>query len=109
MRISDWSSDVCSSDLPTSFFIQWPARGIGSPRRLARLASAEALAPSSMELVVIGVDHMRPTSSRRLRAVIDYEIGRASCRELVWPYVYITVVAVSLKKTLSQSRYADMR
>src|SRR3546814_1230676 len=72
MRISDWSSDVCSSDLPTSFFIQWPARGIGSPRRLARLASAEALAPSSMALVVIGVDQMRSKSSRRLRVVIDY-------------------------------------
>src|SRR3546814_11836529 len=27
------------------------------------------------------------------------QIGRASCRERVWPYVSISVVAVSLKKT----------
>src|SRR3546814_5617041 len=68
---SDGKSGV-GGYLPTSFFIQWPARGIGSPRRLARLASAEALAPSSMALGVIGVDQMRPKSSRRLRVVIDY-------------------------------------
>src|SRR3546814_13622563 len=42
---SDGKSGVGGS-LPTSFFIQWPARGIGSPRRLARLASAQDLPPS---------------------------------------------------------------
>src|SRR3546814_18265363 len=51
---SDGKSGVGGS-LPTSFFIQWPARGIGRPRRLARLASAEALAPRSMAVVVLGV------------------------------------------------------
>src|SRR3546814_14318276 len=33
------------------------------------------------------------------RRVLDtYEIGRATCRERVWPYVEISVVAGSLKK-----------
>src|SRR3546814_12006991 len=35
----------------------------------------------------------------RLRAdVVQQQIGRASCRERVWQYVYISGVAVSLKK-----------
>src|SRR3546814_16868866 len=34
-----------------------------------------------------------------LRKLEDPEIGRASCRERVWQYVEISVVAVSLKKT----------
>src|SRR3546814_16374178 len=31
---------------------------------------------------------------------LESEIGRASCRERVWPYVYISVVAVPLKKKI---------
>src|SRR3546814_15989913 len=41
---------------------------------------------------------------RRLRALsrTSQEIGRASCRERVCQYVYISVVAVSLKKKTSK-------
>src|SRR3546814_3606498 len=33
MRISDWSSDVCSSDLPGVHLVQWPARRLYRQRR----------------------------------------------------------------------------
>src|SRR3546814_10297547 len=73
MRISDWSSDVCSSDLsgrtttlprrrPCPGF--WPSSGRGLPP-IPKRASITT----------------RPTRSPR------YEIGRASCRERVCQYV----------------------
>src|SRR3546814_2066278 len=63
MRISDWSSDVCSSDLRCP---PWSARGcreLGKPR--SRPASAG-----------------RPQTGLCL-----HQIGRASCRERVCQYV----------------------
>src|SRR3546814_14404059 len=69
MRISDWSSDVCSSDLRSvSRFIQSPL--------------ATSVTP--------------PTNCGWSRP--SMKIGRASCRERVCQYVSISVVAVSLKK-----------
>src|SRR3546814_16978208 len=83
MRISDWSSDVCSSDLPRE--PREPRRDIAaqqqrfdigtqaSPlRRAARAAVAQARAPR--------------------------QIGRAACRERVCPCVSISVVAGYFKK-----------
>src|SRR3546814_16545432 len=46
MRISDWSSDVCSSDLPSmasGFFGIALARWAGAPRHIRRLAFAGAI------------------------------------------------------------------
>src|SRR3546814_17806713 len=99
MRISDWSSDVCSSDL----------REIAD--RLARLAkSLEAAghAPKSVASFLMrclftmfaeDVELLTKGSFRRLLASLrGEEIGRASCRERVCQYVEISVVAVSLKK-----------
>src|SRR3546814_2105138 len=60
MRISDWSSDVCSSDLRTRVWLDCSARG----------TSRMPLAP--------------PHS--RIRSVYS-KIGRASCRERVCQYV----------------------
>src|SRR6056297_3787807 len=65
---SDWGSDVCSSDL---------RRGDASRARRAARRAGRGLR---------GAGGPRP------------EIGRASCRERVWQYVSISVVAVSLKK-----------
>src|SRR3546814_5734766 len=63
MRISDWSSDVCSSDL-----------AIGSPLPLGRIIA----------LMFVGqfFTQVLPTSVGG-----DAEIGRASCRERVCQYV----------------------
>src|SRR3546814_20644667 len=45
MRISDWSSDVCSSDLPAQRLIRALARGMGmeEPDHLAEPAFAERI------------------------------------------------------------------
>src|SRR3546814_6495609 len=67
MRISDWSSDVCSSDLRVHEFFaaaDEAAAGAGLALILARLAAGEA-----------------PLLWLRT------EIGRASCRERVCQYV----------------------
>src|SRR3546814_18901735 len=85
MRISDWSSDVCSSDLcPARRPRPRPRPGRGRPMLFgSRSAAASALPCSSL-----------PSSC----ASGSDEIGRASCRERVCQYVLISVVAVSLKK-----------
>src|SRR3546814_7004233 len=79
MRISDWSSDVCSSDLPGEFL-----------PRLVLLAMIGLL-------LMVGVTrsrHMveRQVESERARRNLSrhfspHKIGRASCRERVCQYV----------------------
>src|SRR3546814_9095564 len=87
MRISDWSSDVCSSDL----FLD-PAQGeaLGLQRlhdgaEQAVVAQAvEADAGEELEGQAIGPElgHARP-----LHGADQDPIGRASCRERVCQYV----------------------
>src|SRR3546814_15751937 len=78
MRISDWSSDVCSSDL-----LDAAISGLGRHSQTDRLPHRPRRYPD------VGAS--------------DEEIGRASCRERVCQYVSISVVAVSLKKKKSNS------
>src|SRR3546814_19945207 len=85
MRISDWSSDVCSSDL-------LPAAELAD-RLFGLLAAARAAHPAFAALVEgFGPLPAMPTDIRKEK------IGRASCRERGCQYVSIPVVAVSLKK-----------
>src|SRR3546814_12189249 len=91
MRMSDWSSDVCSSDLATSGCSRSHAqmRAAFSPARLMRSSSVSRLRKSIQALC----------GSRMVPMVLRIiQIGRASCRERVCQYVLISVVAVSLKK-----------
>src|SRR3546814_17669762 len=97
MRISDWSSDVCSSDLGR---VEWRST-VSDPisklswddlRIIRAVGKNGALAPAAETL---GVNSS--TLARRLS-----KIGRASCRERVWQYVSISVVAVSLKKKIDE-------
>src|SRR3546814_4533207 len=77
MRISDWSSDVCSSDLSA--------------------ALALSSIPQSGTLAGVRVGHadgdfiINPTFEQRKRSTLDLivagKIGRASCRERVCQYV----------------------
>src|SRR3546814_13110069 len=88
MRISDWSSDVCSSDL--SLPCHPPScqcLGDQPPRVVAPEQRDEAA-------------HARPgaRSEQRLIERPEPELGRASCRERVCQYVSISVVAASLKQ-----------
>src|SRR3546814_18722419 len=86
MRISDWSSDVCSSDLRE---LRGPGQqgGRAFERRDAEHCTTVRYAISRRRTA-------RSSCARRRGA----EIGRASCRERVCQYVLISVVAVTLKK-----------
>src|SRR3546814_6314413 len=86
MRISDWSSDVCSSDLAGRLRLAtpspacYPRRGgvrLFPPRRSAHVpehADEDPLSPRPRN----ADDEARPARA---------EIGRASCRERVCQYV----------------------
>src|SRR3546814_3210280 len=85
MRISDWSSDVCSSDLV--------AAGAWSHRLAAQIGDKVPLESERGYHMVVGhqpVPTRRPVSfiERRFMATtMNMEIGRASCRERVCQYV----------------------
>src|SRR5207248_8055374 len=68
----DWSSDVCSSDLPptsASPFRLRPARIVAI--RAGRSLKGEALVGGGLDPARVGRGYAR----------VDLEIGRASCRE----------------------------
>src|SRR3546814_19702209 len=95
MRISDWSSDVCSSDLKHRLLT------------VARQPSRDGLAPSRRALAGAPpgeafpfLPHAEPAqpASRSMLPHRCRQIGRASGRERVCQYGLISVVDVSLKK-----------
>src|SRR3546814_14553135 len=112
MRISDWSSDVCSSDLETtpgdadaliaeaqSAFSQW--RNVPAPRRgefVRQLGDALRGAKEDLgRLVSIEVGKALSEGLGEVQEMVDIcdfavglsrqQIGRASCRERVCQYV----------------------
>src|SRR3546814_17955577 len=99
MRISDWSSDVCSSDLFDA------VRPLGEPDVHEDHVGAVTLGRGDGG--GRGRDGVADGVADLLHHLLDRErqhepIGRASCRERVCTYVYISVVAVSLKKQKNQ-------
>src|SRR3546814_19538668 len=110
MRISYWSSDVCSSDLLAAGSARMDAGG-------GDLHSAHAVHPVQMEIAagpsVILLEALRPSASSRAGAPLQRcrweslrlcasmpspQIARSSCRESVCKYVSISVVAAILNK-----------
>src|SRR3546814_13253083 len=112
MRISDWSSDVCSSDLSLNSGV--PGVGV-----LQETSNAAAGVQVTLPIFTGGrrSAQVRQAQSRSSQAIEQYievergviaqtrgayaawqEIGRASGRERVGPFVSISVVAVSLTK-----------
>src|SRR3546814_11191083 len=90
MRISDWSSDVCSSDLQPMA----EADGLEQRARLRpRLVDAGAVEQHRQHHVL-----QRGELGQQVVELVDEQIGRASCRERGCQYVLIWVVAVSLTK-----------
>src|SRR3546814_15202251 len=89
LPFSDWSSDVCSSDPGLLHFHS----GGGHCERLA--------GPDAVSEERVPAAHSPPDGGVLVRTQLDRlvhaEIGRASCRERVCQYVWISVVAVSLK------------
>src|SRR3546814_7379206 len=87
MRISDWSSDVCSSDLnqcasrSTDAALWWsfPWRSMSG---FVRRRSAQTKPQQ-----VSGATRMHGLSERDICSKFITQIGRASCRERVCQYV----------------------
>src|SRR3546814_17663490 len=123
MRISDWSSDECSSDLVgrDRLFLGKTMeimRAAGLWPRPRQAAAAERLrADAGADLVAVDIDVADLRARRDMRrGAVDARlapqrqpidrgvdpIGRASCREWVFQYVSISVVAESLKKKTTQ-------
>src|SRR3546814_12298795 len=98
MRISDWSSDVCSSDLYTRSAAGWPRQEL---RQVALQGLAHHL-PAGAEIALQAVDQrvvVAAGDEQRQGALVvggrmeqhqpaqHAQIGRASCRERVCQYV----------------------
>src|SRR3546814_12499256 len=106
MRISDWSSDVCSSDL-RQFVDVDPLAAV------ARRHQPPAERPDPLDHpgdIAIGIDAIaerhvaRRILSRPEKDVAPLalgieiaEIGKAPCRESVWPFGSFSVVCVYLQ------------
>src|SRR3546814_6031104 len=94
MRISDWSSDVCSSDLGFAFDIQRLAE-IGPDRLTGEIGEMAGKGHGVIEEAGgqitqkgRGVAHVdRPAFGLGTLSYWAAEIGRASCRERVFQYV----------------------
>src|SRR3546814_6879649 len=83
MRISDWSSDVCSSDLDLEE--QHPAE-LADALRVA--VDSGVLAHDVLDGLDRGREGQRGSGSGGfVEGGVDLEIGRASCRERVCQYV----------------------
>src|SRR3546814_16009162 len=91
MRISDWSSDVCSSDL------RFAVMDINLHLRCADQAQQSKAADDAR---LDGDRQRRFARCARAGRRIEHrpEIGGASCRERVCQYVEISVSSVSFKK-----------
>src|SRR3546814_1113528 len=98
MRISDWSSDVCSSDLlrngtaASSITIAdgsvIKATGTASPLTGNFLVDgASAASTMTGEGAIVRVANGPERLVVRTRSTSPAKIGRASCRERVWQYV----------------------
>src|SRR3546814_14450412 len=105
MRISDWSSDVCPSDLEEGITTSELVRRVlilflGDRDRPQFNAQRMAIICEYMQLVADEwVKTHAPDRRDEFLSVIeqrlDLQIGRTSCRESVFQNVWITEVAVA--------------
>src|SRR3546814_17593762 len=109
MLISDWSSDVCSSDL-LAVGIEPRRRGPGAGDRGTGLR--RGLSPSSVraeQALSLSKGRIEGRGGARcfdteLRQAEPLQIGKATCRERVCAYVVYTVEAVTLETTTQKKR-----
>src|SRR3546814_12740917 len=109
MRISDWSSDVCSSDLPEPSACTGRAGappcgvpGIGMPKRRAKSSNgppgpngddpngdawADGAGWGGKMFTTAGAPRSTSSAYPAVAAPGTPEIGRAACRGRVWQYV----------------------
>src|SRR3546814_13842782 len=102
MRISYWSSDVCSSDL--FFFMmardwQLAKAAFGNQTQFVVVVENHPAAARHAKVFLQQITREQIAARQLLdRLTIIEQIGRASCRERVCPSEYISVVAVGLQK-----------
>src|SRR3546814_6173623 len=97
MRISDWSSDVCSSDLQGANAYLAGAREACSLPVLRKdfmvdpwqALESRAIGADAILLIVAALDDglMAEIEAAAIECGMDVQIGRASCRERVGQYV----------------------
>src|SRR3546814_20334160 len=112
MRISDWSSDVCSSDLKHRLTLTGTVN-LPVPDSVGKLSVGATFVYTAKQYASRADDtawanYTNPPTGTTASDWIVFagvmpQIGRASCRERVGLYVYITVVAVTLKKKIQIS------
>src|SRR3546814_4491216 len=86
MRISDWSSDVCASDLEGDE--RGAVRRERGRQEIGRRGFREVLPHSSTPSALATVKmSLSPRPQRLATMISSFEIGRASCRERVCQYV----------------------
>src|SRR3546814_15860667 len=110
MRISDWSSDVCSSDLcalPGKGNRAVAAEDGGRQAYFLPMDDGRFMpTPHAGGAWNVAEQHVAPAIGLLVHALVDdpaarpAAIGRASCRERVCEYDYLSVCAVSLTKTV---------
>src|SRR3546814_19391662 len=106
MRISDWSSDVCSSDLCIAQIRkaadERPIMALVNNAAVQRLAKTSAVTMADWDESITEnlSEPMRPSQAllHELPPNAGIKIGRASGRDRVGPYVYNPAVAASIKK-----------
>src|SRR3546814_15029825 len=104
MRISDWSSDVCSSDLfgTGGIIVNYGTspEGMGDNYMSVDEPSMDPNANNALPDRVVPNETPQPVASQQAsdKAIVT-QIGRESCRERVCQSVEFSVVAVTLKKT----------
>src|SRR3546814_16561671 len=108
MRISDWSSDVCSSDLEFDadsrrHFVQAEFRVSAQSARMGYRLDGPALAMAAPRQILSEAANYGPVQLPAGGQAL--EIGRASCRESVCQSGYISVVAVYLKQKNKHTKY----
>src|SRR3546814_12512631 len=99
MRISDWSSDVCSSDLGFSRELFWTARqGTNSAAQADEAPNAkrkgQTLSPSATSFLLIGVKRSGSKRSEERR------VGKecvSTCRSRWLPYILKTNKTINIK------------
>src|SRR3546814_5695384 len=84
MRISDWSSDVCSSDLHAQYRLMAKC-DLVDVLRCDLYLKCQIIAFRNDEHDRLG--RTNDAADRMHGELVNYEIGRASCRERVCQYV----------------------
>src|SRR3546814_17558102 len=110
MRISDWSSDVCSSDLEQIVDVRRDQKAtseaLNALEELVRRFPDSKYARDAQLKIDLALDHLAG-KHMELGRFYQGQIGRASCWERVCQYGSISVVAVSLKKKIKQNHHIN--